>query len=361
MRILYCTIFISLFSCSKSVEDHCFINPKDKINNEYKEEKPYSVEQILKHQPDYLEIVNLTKYRNFKKDSIESNQFLMSDEELEKKWKAHEEEFKIFKEKFQDEFGFSGRQEVGNTTYALGRNNLGYWLLKIQDNKPSAYFLGLSFSHYYINKIQEQPMIKDGFLQLEGSLVKFVEVGGLPVYHDYSAIEDGKLFKINLKDLFKDSDKDGYNDIFEKSFGLNENSRDTDGDGIEDFNDLNPMFRSENNKFAQLYEMLLPQYSGIENFKTLHYSFEVFISDCDYFHQINPSLRVLFLPENKEKQTYYTRVTDVIDHGVSKLKQESKKPDKYYIDTWGSSSSTEYSAEFKDGKWIMEVIMSTVV
>lgn len=361
MRILYCAIFISLFSCSKSVEDKCFINPKDKINNEYKEEKPYSLEQILKHKPDYLEIVSLTQYRNFKKDSIESDQFLMSDEELEKKWRAHEEEFKIFKEKFQGEFGFSNRQEVGNIAYALGSNNLGYWLLKIQDNKPSAYFLGISFSHYYINEVQEQPIVKDGFLQFEGSLVKIVKVEGLPGYDDYSAIEDGKLFKINLETLFKDSDNDGYNDIFEKNFGLNEKNRDTDGDGIDDFNDLNPMFRSEKNKFTQLYEMLLPQYYGIENFSTRHYSFEVFESDCDYFHQISPSLRVLFLPDDKEKQTYYTRITDVVRRTISKLERDKKNPNKYYIDTWESSSSTYYSAEFKDGKWVIENMMSTVV
>ncbi|WP_294327383.1 hypothetical protein [uncultured Chryseobacterium sp.] len=357
MRILYCTIFISLFSCSKSVEDNCFIDPKDKINNEYKEEKPYSVAQILKHQPEYLEIVNLVRYRNFKKDSTESRHFFRSEE----MWKGHEEEFKIFKEKFQDEFEFSNRQEVGSTVYALGRNRLGYWLLKIQDSKPSAYFLGISFSHYYINKVQEQPIVKDGFLQLEGSFVKFVEVDGFPVYHDYSAIEDGKLFKINLKDLFKDSDKDGYNDIFERSFGLNENNRDTDNDGIDDFNDLNPMFKSEKNKFVQLYEMLLPQYSRVENFKNLHYSFEVFSSDCDYFHQIDPSIRVLFLPEDKEKQNYYTRVTDVVRSGISRLKRDNKNPDQYYIDTWGSSSSDDYSAAFKDGKWILTNIRSIVI
>lgn len=357
MKYMYLSILILLISCTKTIEDRCFITTENEIQNVYKEDIPYTVAQILKDKPEYLEIENLSKYRNFKKDSIESSQF-WDNEEI---WKAHIEEFKIFQEKFQDQFGFSNRQQVGNATYALGKNRLGYWLLKIQDNKPSAYFLGISFSHYYINKVQEKPIIKDGALQLEGSLVKFVKVGGLPVYHDYSAIEDGKLFKINLKDLCRDSDSDGYNDIFEKSFGLNENNKDTDGDGVDDFNDLNPMFRSENNKFAQLYEMLLPEYSGIENFRSLHYSFEIFISDCDYFHQINPSLRVLFLPENEEKKTYYTRVTDVVDHGVSKLKRDHKAPDSYYIETWGSSYSNDYSADYENGKWVLKVVGGYVI
>lgn len=117
------------------MEDNCFIDPKDNINNQYKEEKPYSVAEILKHKPEYLEIVSLAKYRDFKRQYGIPSVF-----RSEEMGKAHEEEFKIFKEKFQDEFEFSSRQEVGSTTYALGSNRLGYWLLKIQDNKPSAYF-----------------------------------------------------------------------------------------------------------------------------------------------------------------------------------------------------------------------------
>lgn len=87
-------------------------------------------------------------------------------------------------------------------------------------------------------------MIENGFLQLQGSLVKIVKVPGLPGYDDYSVISDGKLFTIKLEDLTRDSDHDGYNDIFEQSFGLNPDSKDTDGDGINDFEDLSPMFTS---------------------------------------------------------------------------------------------------------------------
>lgn len=140
---------------------------------------------------------------------------------------------------------------------------------------------------------------------MEGSLVKFVEAGGLPVYHDYSAIEDGKLFKISLKDLFKDSDKDGYNDIFEKSFGLNKNNKDTDGDGADDFNDLNPMFKSEKNKFVQLYEMLLPQYSELEILRTyiIHSRFSaviviisirsILLSECCFYLKIKRNKAII--------------------------------------------------------------------
>ncbi|WP_346985598.1 hypothetical protein [Chryseobacterium sp. POE27] len=159
------------------------------------------------------------------------------------------------------------QQDYDNAKYALGKNDLGYWLLKIADHKPSAYFLGLSFSHYYFNEIQNQPLIKYGFLQIEGSLVQIIKVPGLPGYDDYSAIADGKMFKVNLKELMKDMDQDGYNDIFEKCFGLNPDDKDSDGDGINDFVDVNPMYKSEKNKFTELYEMLLPTYAGAPDFK----------------------------------------------------------------------------------------------
>ncbi len=189
-----------------------------------------------------------------KKDSLISN----SEEITEKKWKEYSSEFKIFNDKFSEQFSFSNQQKIGNVRYAFGRNQLGFWLCKIENEKPSAYFLGLSFSHYYINEVQEKPIVNHGFLELEGSFVSIVKVPGLPGYDDYSAVEDGKLFKIKLEDLVKDSDNDGYNDIFENCFGLNPNNKDSDNDGIDDFKDLNPMFKSEKNKFIQLTKCCCP-------------------------------------------------------------------------------------------------------
>ncbi len=225
---------------------------------------------------------------------------------------------------FPINFGIIKKQQVGNILYALGHNRQGYWLLKIENDKPSAYFLGLSFSHYYFNRIQERPIIKGDYLQIEGSLVKIVKVDGLPGYDDYSAIEDGKLFKIRLKELTQDSDQDGNNDIFEKSFGLNPNNKDTDGDGIDDFNDMNPMYKSERNKFSQLYEQIIQTNSGILNSTKQNYSFSIYHNDCDYFHQITPDFRVLFIPENKKRRTHYTRITDVTRGGISKIEKDEK-------------------------------------
>ncbi|KFC38282.1 hypothetical protein HZQ67_15985 [Elizabethkingia anophelis] len=348
MKKIYWLILPFIFSCSKNIEDRCFVNEKDNRDGDYKEEIPYTVQQILNEKPDYLEIENLKSYRSFKKDStgLHSEQISINNNERE----AYLNQYSLLDKVFSNQFWHYQKQQVGNILYALGHNRQGYWLLKIENDKPSAYFLGLSFSHYYFNRIQKHPIIKGDYLQIEGSLVKIVKVTGLPGYDDYSAIEDGKLFKIKLKDLMQDSDQDGYNDIFEKSFGLNPNNKDTDGDGIDDFNDMNPMYKSEKNKFSQLYEQIIQTNSGILNSTKQNYSFSIYNNDCDYFHQINPNFRVLFIPENKKRRTHYTRITDVTRGGISKIEKDEKNPNLFYITEFGGGADT-YSVEYKNGNW----------
>ncbi|MEY8760675.1 hypothetical protein [Chryseobacterium tongliaoense] len=370
MRYLYFLLsffFFSSCSVKSNEEKNCFTEAEEpSVKNDYIiqaiDKKNYTVKQILKEKPEYLEIINLKEYRSFKKDSASSDMYGtdLPPEKFKEKWKIKEKEFERFNEKFTGQFRYFSKQEAGNIQYALAENSLGYWLLKIENSKPSAYFLGLSFSHYYCNEVQENPIVKDGFLQIEGSLVKIIKMPGLPGYDDYSAIEDGKLFKINLKYLMKDSDRDGYNDIFEKSFGLNPDNKDSDWDGISDFDDMNPLFKSEKNKFTELYEQLLPDY-GIEQLKKDHYSFDVYASDCDYFHRVNPELRILFVPESESKQTDYVRVTDVLNGGISKIKRNKNDPNRFYITEWGNSSSSDYSAEYINGKWVLNVVGGYIV
>lgn len=357
MKIIYFLFFALFFSCSQTAEDRCFMKEEEKLD--YVEEKPYTVKQILAEKPDYLIINTLKKFRSFKQDSLYTH---------EDKWKiydknidAYKTEYKFFADTFYEQFMYFAQQKVGNVQYALGRNNLGYWLLKIENNRPFAYFLGLSFSHYYLNEVQTNPIIKDGSLQVEGSLVQIIKVAGLPGYDDYSAVEQGKLFKIYLKDLTKDSDHDGYNDIFEKSFGLNPENKDSDGDGINDFDDLNPMYTSEKNKFSELYETLMPRYATTFDLKKMSYYFEVFKSDCDYFHKINPNeYRVLFSPEDKRDQTHYVRFTDVFDVGFSKIKKNKTDVNRFYIHKWSNGSSSSYAVEYINGKWEVELVGQAV-
>lgn len=359
---LFFVLCIFLFSCKNSLEDNCFTTKER--HYDYKEEVPFTVEEILKNKPKNLSVSQLKDFRSFKTDSTEANYYDFKNEKEElKKYEAHKKLYAKFDSAFNEQFAYFAKQSVGKAEYAFAQNNLGFWLTKIDGTTAKAYFLGLSFSHYYFNKIQTQPIIKDGELQLQGSFVKIVKVAGLPGYDDYSAIEDGKLFRIKLSDLEKDSDHDGYNDIFEESFGLNPENGDTDSDGINDFNDFNPLHKSGKNKFTMLFEELVPKYAAVEgqDFKKMNYFFDVYGNDCEYFQMINPELRTFIVAENKNKLPYYLRVTDVIHGGLSKLRKDPKNPEKFYIMKWGSSSTYDMAVEFKNGKWQIEIISSTVV
>jgi len=355
MRYLFFLFLI--VSCSKSLEERCFITGDEKCFTSNEEPKAFTVKDILENKPDYLEIVNLKNFRSFKKDSLEGRDIRNTSEKDEKFFLDQKTLFADFDEKFFGQFHYSFKQIEGNVKYALGKNGLGYWLLEIKNDKPSAYFLGLSFSHYYFNNLQRNPIVKDGFFQIEGSLVKIASNFALRE-KEFSALEDGKLFKIRLEDLKKDADNDGYTDVFEKCFGLNSNDKDTDGDGINDFEDHNPLFKSEKNKFTSLYENLVNQpLGGIrENLDKMDYFIMPFESDCDYFQAINLEAKVLIFPEAKEKQPYYVRVTDVFNGGYSKIKKDSKNPNMFYIN---ESGMMDYSAEYKNGKWIIKNIGGT--
>ena len=355
-------VFIALISCQNSIEENCFRNDKENAFESYKEKTPFTVKQILEEKPDYLRIENLTKFRNFKKDSVESHTYTFDEVKSKKEYDDYQLKYKDFNDNFFDQFYYFSRQNENGVDYALGKNNLGFWLLSIAGNKAKAYFLGLSFSHYYINKIQGLPIIKDGFLQFEGSLIKIIKVAGLPGYDDYSAMDDGKLFKIKLTDLEKDTDNDGYNDIFENSFGLDSNNADSDGDKINDFDDMNPLFKSERSKFTSLYEELLPKHFAFNenNLKRMHYFFIPYESNCEYFQKINPKFRMLILPNNSKK-TNYLKVTNIVQDGFSKIKRDEKDANKFYISTFGSSSTTDFSVEYKKGKWVFTIISQTVV
>lgn len=156
MKYLFFLLSVTFcFSCSQSLEERCFAanNLLNKLNkdeaiivDDQSETETFDVKKIIEEKPAYLQIINLKNYRSFKSDSIELHENQYSDDNL--KWEKHKVEYESFEKKFLHQFSFSDKQQVGNAEYALGRNQLGFWLCKIENSKPSAYFLGLSFSHY---------------------------------------------------------------------------------------------------------------------------------------------------------------------------------------------------------------------
>lgn len=336
-----------LFSCEKSVEENCF-NEND-AQNSSTEKKIYTAEEIIRYKPGYLQITHLKNIKTFKKDSLDHAKLDLKNAELK---------YQDFKETFNNQFSYISYYETNNTKFAIAENNLGFWLLKISGRLHSAMFMGISFSQFHINSNQELPLIRNEYLQFEGSLVQIKNVPDLPTFHSYTLLKDQILFKIKLEDLERDSDNDGYNDVFEKSFGLNPIRKDSDGDGLDDLEDMNPLFISEQSKYSKLYEEI---WNGtFTNFQphpaNTPFTFSTLETDCEYFQKINSKTRVLILPENFDKKTAYLQVTNVCHEGISKLKRNKNNPERFYFEKYDSGSITTYAAEFKNGKWLLEII-----
>ncbi|PWN60972.1 hypothetical protein [Chryseobacterium viscerum] len=58
-----------------------------------------------------------------------------------------------------------------------------------------------------------------------------------------------------------------------------------------------------------------------------------------------------FIPEDKNKQTAYTRVTDVGRTYISKLFKDKKNPEKFDIYILSKGQELSHSLQYKDGKW----------
>ncbi|MGO4710962.1 hypothetical protein AB4Y90_18005 [Chryseobacterium sp. 2TAF14] len=139
----YLALLFLTFSCSKSIEDRCFTSPDDNRVKNLKNDddlviydhnmqiEKYDATQILAEKPDYLQIVDLKKFRSFKKDSIEAN----SQDLMENKWEAHEAEFKVFNEAFSMQFSFSNQQKLGMWCMLWAGISLDFGCVKLKMKK----------------------------------------------------------------------------------------------------------------------------------------------------------------------------------------------------------------------------------
>lgn len=158
-------------------------------------------------------------------------------------------------------FGFKNEyillyQKISDKQYYICSNSEYYWLVEKYKNLKKHYFLGLQRSYCFL-KPNKKDFIKDGIIQLD---IVFLS-GNLMVspseFDDFKIVKNGVKLSIKLADLKVDTDKDGYNDIFENYYGLNRLSKDSDGDGIDDLKDKNPLYKSSNGDYQYIYEDIL--------------------------------------------------------------------------------------------------------
>lgn len=319
-------------------------------------QKHYSAKGKLSYYTEMTEFIlpNNPKHIKYKENraNLSYEQDETSDEyspmPQDQKMPEHNNPFTAFQTYFKNQFRYIRFQQAGKSLYAVAVNQFGHWLLEIKGRKPKAYYIGFS-KNTYINHIQKDRFIKNNTLFLDGS---FISIKKGIRFDEWTAVKDFLTFEINLDDIKKDSDGDRYNDLFENLVFLNPNSRDTDGDGISDYEDLNPLHASEKNRFTQPFESIVEPDSG-RNYYTArsHYSFEIYESDCNFFQRIHPKdTRILVLSGTQAHQLENNSRSSPFGTFYGRIK---KGPDEktFYIPYFKSSSGGRIIAEYKNGKW----------
>lgn len=311
--VLFLSILLSIFSCQKrpnaNIEnDKCFNLKKER--NAYADFKPVDKKLILD-----------IKYPNLEFEEIKNPTA------FDPNYSGYTYSFSDVKDFISpNEFQYLRKFNYQNTEYYLAQNDFGYWLIEYINKIEKPYFLGIATDKYiHIKNSEKFPLISDGKLQVECAFIRLYEQEiQLLSGPKYEAIKDNLLLKINLETIKKDSDHDGFNDLFENYIGLNPNSKDSDKDGINDFKDGNPLYKSEESDFTSLYETLTSEIDfydqtiSTEKIQKLRkrnkdeinskpFVFSVYFSDCTYFKSINPvSEKTLILDEEYLKKDNFS-------------------------------------------------------
>ncbi len=353
MKVYFLLLPLLILSCNKNkessektnqnTEDQCFILNHG-INFDAVK-KPVTVltpEQILKNLPAHIQMKDVTDFKKFNYD-------LKVTEELQVAEKKYFEapEYQV---KFAEwitalpEFNYLSIQE----NYALAKNKYGLWIVEKNNADFKPYFLGLTQNVYLTDFYgKDQKFLENDQFVMTGTLVDIQRLSRVPMLPKYKVVKDGVQFILKLQDIKKDSDKDGFNDLFEKFVGLNPDSSDTDGDGIADFEDPNPKFKAGTDKFTAMYETLVDHGT-----KPTIYSFVEILTNCEFFQAINPkNIKVLVYNTSEEAPIK----EDVLDHffpgKYSKMKTYKNYDDVYFTDFSDPSGDGTLSAEFVNGKW----------
>ena len=352
MKSLKFICFLVLISCNKIAEkkelkhsqDLCF----QTLGLNYEDKKPSvsvaSAKDILKSLPKHVQISDDEKGTLFlfEKEKYQGNLA------KEKAWFISE----AYKAKFKnwlsllDEFNYLAKH--GN--YALAKNKYGMWLIEKTDKSAKPYFLGLTQNFYIpISENENLEFIKEENIVLSGSLLLVERLSRYPIVPKYTVIKDRQLFSVDLNAVKKDTDGDGYNDLFEDFIGINANSKDTDSDGTDDFNDLNPRFKSETSKLTEMYAAIADE-QGIKK----QYSFTEILTDCPDFQNINPkNQRFLFYNTSEQLKLKNDVLDQFFPVKYSKIQRPKNQLENetYFMDFGDGKGDGNLSAEYINGKW----------
>lgn len=350
MKRIYLPLFIFILaSCTTDrKEDACFENDK-KEKTAYKEFRLDTPQEVLRANPSHIKFTINKNIKSYNEE-IEDDRKSHSEAEDKKRYKAYDHTYAKLIKNFGEQFYYINIGETNGIVYGIGENMFGYWLLEAKNNTADAYYLGLSqFTH--LSKKQPEHFISGNKLVAYGSFVRIGESWAHPFSPEFESVKDRLMFEIDLKTIKRDSDRDRFNDLFEKQVLLNPNSADTDQDGIPDFTDNNPLYRSERSKFTDLYTLIIDRKYEQSGFSKGNYFFAGYFSDCDYFHRINPTeVKVLIYPDKYRPSLKSDYNLGMFPEYIGKIRKDKDK-NRFYINYGSGGGGGFFEATFKNGRW----------
>lgn len=360
MKFIYILIPLVLFSCKQyEIDRNCF-ESGNKKEPQYKEFELDQPETIIKSNPKHVKFSVDANVKSFEEEQDEINSNFFDEKESKKRIDEYDLKFSELNKNFGDQFYYKNIQKENGLIYGIGENQFGYWLLEIKNNIPNAYYLGLS-KFIYLNKNQPEIFVSGNSIILSGSFVRISGNWAYPESPSKEAVKDRLVFDIDLKEVLKDSDKDRFNDLFEKLILLNPDSADTDKDGISDFTDKNPLYKSEKSKFSDLYSKIVNDDYEQFHFSESHYFFTGYFSDCDYFQKINPeSIKVLIYPEKEQSHLESDYRLEMFPDYIGNIKKTDDK-ERFLIDYGSGLGGGFIEAVFTSGKWTLKKTQTIVI
>lgn len=283
-------------TCQCSVASRCvnLLYSSDK-NSENFSENTNSKRNAIKTRFDFIEVKSL-KNPASKTETVDSLQLQYEKEIIDKIPDSTSGNYMMkdsisrfaLKDKYYDipkpsiiKTGKAGQKIVILYSFASSLSTKYYLRISNDYGKTwKNYFTGLCENNNYVFKSNSNfPLWKDeNHIQIEADIVKMTEPltlpGGGPVYE---TVKNNALVIINLKEILKDSDDDGWNDLDETmNYFTNLYSKDSDGDRIFDSEDLNPKYPTIENDFTKIFEAIIyGNYPLLRDENSFQESFEI--------------------------------------------------------------------------------------
>jgi len=391
LSVFLVLLIIFIYFCASQKEyllkEYCSKDEKEYYSNRnFEPFKPIDKDIILDFKRSYFKYKNINNYTPFV-DIYERSPFQDSIENIENTKGSFEKIsrnhlgiplYYLINQYKRDSLEVILYEDDCYDDFVWGES--GYWIAIKENHIWNKYYTGLSANTpIHIKTNSKLCLIKDkNTIQIESALIRLIEPAMLPVGPpQYELIKDGLVLNIDLNKIKLDSDGDGLTDIEEDKMMLNPNNNDTDSDGIDDFHDLNPRFKSVQNEKALIFESIINEYQFhfFNNDSIIPKDFEVPLILADENTNTyliitnNPDIqgirsiknRYIIMTKNEykiHKEKYWNTFQEV---DISPLFKVDDLKNAYKIHESSGSGSSTYLIIIRDKDFIIKTISMSIV